>query len=72
MNVHRVCFLPVHPAEPACSSSWPAAASAPPAAGPGAAARCPAAPVTAAPPGPRALATEDNRDDAKTNLLPKG
>lgn len=50
-------FSPAHLRVPACSSSWPEAASAPPAAPPTSAARCSAAPAAAAPPAPPALAS---------------
>lgn len=56
--MQHVRFSPVHPAEPVCSSSWPGAASAPPAARPAAAARCSAAQEAAAPPALPAPASE--------------
>ena len=58
--MQHVCFSPVHPAEPAYSSSWPAAACVPPAVPPVSAAHCPAAPATTAPPAPPALGSEED------------
>lgn len=63
-----VCFSPVHLGEPACSSSWPEAVSAPPSAPPVSAAHCPAAPATAAPLAPPALASEEHRKENRDVL----
>lgn len=55
------CFSPAHLRVPACSSSWPEVASAPPAARPTSAARCSAAPAAVAPQAPLALVSVAKR-----------
>lgn len=59
MNLQCVCFSPVHPEEPVCFFSWPAAVSAPPAAHPVSAVHCFAVPAAAAPPALPALVSEN-------------
>lgn len=60
------CYSLVHPAEPACSSSWHLAASVPPAEPQASSAHCPAAPITAALPAPPVLESNE-----KIITLPK-
>lgn len=62
-HTQHVCPSPVRPAKLACSSSWPVAASAPPAGLLISAAHCPAAPATEAPPAPLAHVSDENRKE---------
>lgn len=60
-----VCLSPVHPVEPACSSSWPVTVSVLPAESPACAAHSPAAPTAAAPPTPPALESDKERERSR-------